>query len=71
MDAHHRQLHRPERYPIFVEVYFIDRGESGDRDSARIYFTYDPDFAHDADSDPNVRLMTCNSGVGVTLGCYA
>jgi hypothetical protein len=55
--------------PIYVEIYFIDRGEPGDRDSERIFFTYDPDHALDADSDPNVLLMKCNSGVEVTLGC--
>ena len=55
---------------IYVEIYFIDRGEPGDRDAERIFFTYDPDFAHDPDSDPNVSLMTCNSGVEVTLACH-
>ena len=54
---------------IYVEIYFIDRGEPGDRDTERIFFTYDPDFARDVNDDPNVLLMTCNSGVEVTLGC--
>ena len=55
--------------PIFVEIYFVDRGEPGDRDTERIFFTYDPDHASDVHDDPNVSLMTCNSGVEVTLGC--
>ena len=55
--------------PIFVEIYFVDRGEPGDRDTERIFFTYDPAHGGDANGDPNVFLMTCNSGVEVTLGC--
>jgi hypothetical protein len=35
----------------------------------RIFFTYDPNFALDANGDPNVFLTTCNSGADVTLGC--
>jgi hypothetical protein len=54
---------------IYVEIYFIDRGEPGTRDVERIYFTYDPAFALDANGDPNVYLMTCNSGAPVVLGC--
>ena len=54
---------------IYAEIYFIDRGEPGNRDVERIYFTYDPTFALDANGDPNVYLTTCNSGVAITLGC--
>ena len=54
---------------IYAEIYFIDRGEPGDRDTERIFFTYDPAHAGDANSDPNVFLTTCNSGVEITLGC--
>jgi len=54
---------------IYVEIYFVDRGEPGTRDAERIFFTYDPTFALDANGDPNVYLMTCNSGVPVVLGC--
>src|SRR5687768_14876605 len=54
---------------IFAEIYFIDRGEPGDRDVIRAYFTYDPAFALDANSDPDVFLTTCNSGVVITEGC--
>ncbi len=55
--------------PIFVEIYFVDRGEPGDRDVERIFFTYDAAFARDANGDQNVYLMECNSGVEVTLAC--
>ena len=37
---------------IWMEAYWADRGEPGTLDSARIYFTYDPDFAQDPDNDP-------------------
>ena len=55
--------------PIFVEIYFVDRGEPGDRDVERIFFTYDAAFANDPNSDARVRLMECNSGVEVTIAC--
>ncbi len=54
---------------IFVEIYFVDKGEPGNRDVERIYFTYDPAFALDANGDPDVFLTTCNSGVVITQGC--
>lgn len=37
---------------IWMEAYWADRGEPGTLDSARIYFTYDPNFAQDPDNDP-------------------
>ncbi len=54
---------------IYVEIYFVDRGEPGRRDVVRAFFTYDPAFALDANSDPDVFLTTCNSGVVITEGC--
>jgi hypothetical protein len=54
---------------IYVEIYFVDRGEPGNEDAERIFFTYDPAFALDANGDPNVYLLTCNSGAPVVLGC--
>ena len=47
--------------PIFAEIYFVDRGEPGNRDVERIFFTYDAAFARDPNADPNTRLMKCNS----------
>ena len=38
---------------IYFEGYFIDRGEPGINDRARLYFSYDPAFASDPDNDPN------------------
>jgi hypothetical protein len=55
--------------PIYVEIYFIDNGEPGDRDVERIFFTYDAAYRLDANSDPNVWLQTCNSGVAPTVAC--
>jgi hypothetical protein len=55
--------------PIYVEIYFIDNGEPGDRDVERIFFTYDATYRLDANSDPNVWLTTCNSGVAPTVAC--
>ena len=55
--------------PIWVEIYFVDRGEPGDRDIERIFFTYNSDWALDANGDPNAWLTQCNSGVEITLGC--
>jgi hypothetical protein len=54
---------------IYVEIYFVDRGEPGDRDVERIYFTYDAAFALDANSDPDVYNTVCNTGVVITEGC--
>ncbi|MDH4112439.1 MAG: hypothetical protein OEV60_07100 [Actinomycetota bacterium] len=54
---------------IYVEIYFIDRGEPGDRDVERVFFTYDATYRLDANSDPDVWLMTCNSGVAPTVAC--
>lgn len=54
---------------IYAEIYFIDRGEPGNRDVERIYFTYNAAFELDANADPDVYLMTCNSGVEVTVAC--
>lgn len=54
---------------IYAEIYFIDRGEPGNRDVERIYFTYNAAFALDANADPDVYLMKCNSGVDVTVAC--
>jgi hypothetical protein len=54
---------------IYAEIYFIDRGEPGNRDVERIFFTYNSDFALDANADPDVYLMKCNSGVEVTVAC--
>lgn len=54
---------------ICAEIYFVDRGEPCVRDVERIFFTYDPAFALDANGDPDVFLMKCNSGVEVTEGC--
>lgn len=54
---------------IYAEIYFIDRGEPGNRDVERIYFTYNAAFELDANADPDVYLMTCNSSVEVTVAC--
>jgi hypothetical protein len=54
---------------IYVEIYFIDNGEPGNLDVERIFFTYDATFRLDANSDPDVWLMTCNSGVAPTEAC--
>ena len=55
--------------PIYVEIYFIDNGEPGNTDVERIFFTYDETYRLDANSDPNVWLQTCNSGVAPTVAC--
>lgn len=54
---------------IYVEIYFVDRGEPGNRDVERIFFTYDAAYALDANGDPNTLLMKCNSGQPVLLAC--
>jgi len=37
----------------YAEIYFIDRGEPGNRDVERIYFTYNSAFELDANADPD------------------
>ena len=54
---------------IYAEIYFIDRGEPGNRDVERIYFTYNSRYELDANADPAVYLMKCNSGVEITVAC--
>jgi len=51
-----------QRKTIYMEVYFVDRGEPGVRDVERIFFTYDPVFALDANGDPEVYQTACNTG---------
>ena len=58
-----------EGVTIYAEIYFIDRGEPGNRDVERIYFTYNPAFEFDANADPDVYLTRCNSGVAITVAC--
>ncbi len=58
-----------EGVTIYAEIYFIDRGEPGNRDVERIYFTYNSAFELDANADPDVYDMKCNSGVAVTVAC--
>jgi hypothetical protein len=55
--------------PIYVEIYFIDNGEPGNRDVERIFFTYDATYRLDANGDPDAWLTTCNSGVAPTEAC--
>jgi hypothetical protein len=55
--------------PVYAEIYFVDRGEPGTRDVIRAFFTYDASFRLDANSDPDVFLTECNSGVIITEGC--
>jgi hypothetical protein len=55
--------------PVFGEFYFVDRGEPGENDVIRAFFTYDPAFRMDANSDPDVFFTECNSGVLITEGC--
>jgi len=54
---------------VYVEIYFVDRGEPGDRDVIRAFFTYDPAFALNANGDPDVFLTRCNNGTVITEGC--
>ena len=54
---------------MYTEFYFVDRGEPGTRDVIRAFFTYDATFRLDANSDPDVFLTECNSGVVITEGC--
>ncbi len=56
---------------IYVEIYFTDRGEPGDRDKERIFFTYDSTWALDANGDANVWLTQCNAGADILAagGC--
>jgi len=55
--------------PIYAEIYFIDRGEPGTRDVERIFFTYNPAYAMDANGDPAVYLTECNNGAVIVDGC--
>lgn len=32
---------------VYVEIYFVDGGEPGDRDKMRFFFSYDPNYASD------------------------
>ena len=41
---------------VYLEAYFVDRGEPGIHDRARIFFTRNPAFASDPDQDPNARV---------------
>jgi hypothetical protein len=56
---------------IYVEIYFTDRGEPGTMDKERIFFTYNADWALDANGDPNVWLTQCNTGADISAagGC--
>lgn len=55
--------------PVFAEFYFVDKGEPGTNDVIRAFFTYDPAFRLDANSDPDVFALECNNGVVPTEGC--
>jgi len=54
---------------LWAEFYFIDRGEPGDRDAIRAFFTYNAMYAMDANGDPAVWNTLCNTGVEITEGC--
>jgi hypothetical protein len=54
---------------LWAEFYFIDRGEPGDRDVIRAFFTYNAAYALDANADPAVWDTECNTGVEITEGC--
>jgi hypothetical protein len=56
---------------VYVEIYFVDRGEPGDRDIVRFFVSYDPAFASDPNADPNVWLTQCNTGADIAAagGC--
>jgi hypothetical protein len=56
---------------VWVEIYFVDRGEPGDRDIVRFFVTYDPNFADNPNGDPNVWLTQCNTGEDIAAagGC--
>lgn len=41
---------------VYFEGYFVDRGEPGVNDRARLYFSYNPAFASDPDNDPNALV---------------
>jgi hypothetical protein len=55
--------------PVWAEFYFTDRGEPGKYDIVRAFFTYDSTYALDANGDPDVWLLQCNSGTAPTEGC--
>lgn len=54
---------------LWAEFYFIDRGEPGDRDVIRAFFTYNEAYAKDANGDPAVYDTLCNTGEEITEGC--
>jgi hypothetical protein len=56
---------------VYVEIYFVDRGEPGDRDIIRFFASYDPNFADNPNGDPNVWLTQCNTGEDIEAagGC--
>jgi hypothetical protein len=56
---------------VWVEIYFVDRGEPGDRDIVRFFVSYDPAFATNPNGDPNVWLTQCNTGEDIAAagGC--
>jgi hypothetical protein len=42
---------------VYFEGYFVDAGEPGRNDRARIIFTYNPDFADDPATDPDPFIL--------------
>jgi hypothetical protein len=56
---------------VYVEIYFVDRGEPGDRDIIRFFVSYDPNYASNPNGDPNVWLTQCNTGADIAAagGC--
>jgi hypothetical protein len=56
---------------VYVEIYFVDRGEPGNRDIVRFFVSYDPNYAGDPNGDPNVWLTQCNTGADIAAagGC--
>jgi hypothetical protein len=56
---------------VYVEIYFIDKGEPGNRDVVKFFVSYDPAFASDPNADPNVWLTQCNMGEDIAAagGC--
>jgi len=54
---------------VWAEFYFTDRGEPGDHDIIRAFFTYNGNFVNDPNADPAVWLTQCNTGVTITDGC--
>jgi len=56
---------------VYVEIYFVDRGEPGTRDIIRFFASYDPAYADNPNGDPNVWTTECNMDVNVQTagGC--